>query len=74
MKRDFIFNFTYIFIYIAQAGVIISPNIETLNSCINLSLETSFIKFDVVVATFSNPLNMAVLGKRLNKTDIETVG
>ena len=52
----------------------ISPNIETLNSCINFSLETSFVKFDVVVATFSNPINMAVLGKRLNKTNIEKVG
>ena len=49
-------------------------NIETLNSGANLPLQTSFIQFDVAIATFKNLLKMAVLKKRLNKTDIEKVG
>ena len=36
-------------------------NIETLNSGENPTLQTSFIKFDVAIATFKNLLNMAVL-------------
>ena len=32
------------------------------------------MKFDVVIATLENLLNMAVLNKRLNKTDMEKVG
>ena len=49
-------------------------NIETLNYGGNPPLSTSLIKFDVAIATFKNLLNMAVLDKRLNKTDIEKVG
>ena len=51
----------------------ISFNIEKLNSGKNPPLETSFIKFDVAVATFKNPLNMAVSEVRLNVTYIEKV-
>ena len=40
---------------------------------LNLRLKTSFIKFDVVTATFKNLVKMAVLKDRLNKTDIEKV-
>ena len=46
----------------------------------SVSLEKSlvfhylFIKFDVVIATLENLLKMAVLKKRLNKTDMEKVG
>ena len=49
-------------------------NIETLNYGGNPPSSTSLIKFDVAIATFKNLLNMAVLDKRLNKTDIEKVG
>ena len=51
-----------------------SFNIETLNSGEDPPLQSSFLKFDVAVANFKNLLNMAVLEKRLNKTDIEKVG
>ena len=40
---------------------------------LNLQLKTSFIKFDVVTATFKNLVKMAVLKDRLNKTDMEKV-
>ena len=49
-------------------------NIETLNSDENPPLYTSFIKFDVAIATFKNLLNMGVLEERLDKTDIEKIG
>ena len=39
----------------------ISFNIETPNSGENPLLKSSFIKFDVAIATFKNLLNMAVL-------------
>ena len=52
----------------------VSFNIETLNSGTNLPLQTSFIKFDVAIATFKNLLKMAVLKERLNKKDMEKVG
>ena len=52
----------------------VSFNIETLNSDANPPLQTSFIKFDVAIATFKNLLKMAVLKERLNKTDMEKVG
>ena len=52
----------------------ISFNIDTLNSDENPPLLTSFIKFDVAIATFKNLLIMEVLEERLNKTDIEKVG
>ena len=42
----------------------ISFNIETLNYCENLPLQTLFKKFDVAIATFKNLLNMAVLEER----------
>ena len=45
-------------------------NIETIK---NPRLYTSFIKFNVAVATFKNLLNMAVLEECLNKTDTEKV-
>ena len=48
--------------------------IETLNSGENLPLYTSFIKFDVAIATFKKLLNMTVLEEHLQKTDIEKVG
>ena len=52
----------------------VSFNIETLNSGANPPLDNSFIKFDVAIATLENLLKMAVLNKRLNKTDMEKVG
>ena len=52
----------------------ISVNIETLISRENPPLWTSFIKFDVAIATFKNLLNKTVLEECLNKTDIEKVG
>ena len=48
----------------------ISFNIETLNSG---AKATSFIKFDIAIATFMNLLNMSVLKERLNKADMEKV-
>ena len=47
---------------------------ETLNSGKNPPLETSFINFDVVIATFKILLKMEVLEVRLNKTDVEKLG
>ena len=52
----------------------ISFNIEMLNSGENPPLQTSFIKYDVAIATFKNLLNMAVLEEHLKKMDIEKVG
>ena len=52
----------------------ISFNIETLNSGANPPLENSFAKFDIAIATLENLLKMAVLNKRLNKTDMEKIG
>ena len=52
----------------------VSFNIETLKSGTNLPLQTSFIKFDVAIATLKNLLKMAVLKERLNKKDMEKVG
>ena len=52
-------------------------NIKTLNSLNSgkyLPWQTSFIKFDVAVATFKNRLNMAVLEECLNKMETEKVG
>ena len=40
----------------------VSFNIETLNSSVNPPLDTSFIKSDVVIATFKNLLKMEVFG------------
>ena len=40
----------------------------------NLVFHYLFIKFDVAIATLENLLKMAVLNKRLNKTDMEKVG
>ena len=52
----------------------VSFNIETLNSGANPPLYTSFIKFNIAIATFQNLLKMTVLKKRLNETDMEKVG
>ena len=49
-------------------------NIETLNFGVYPLLQTSFIKFDVAIATFKNLLKIAVLEERLNKTGMEKVG
>ena len=51
----------------------ISFKIETIASGKNLSLQTSFITFDVTIANFKNLLDMAVLEERLYKTGIEKV-
>ena len=51
----------------------VSFNTETLNSGANLPLQTSFIKFDVAIATFKNLPKMALLREHLNKTDMEKV-
>ena len=51
----------------------ISFDIETLNSGKSPPLKTSFIKFDVAIATFKILLNIAVLEERLHKTDIEKI-
>ena len=51
----------------------ISFNNETLKSGKNPPLQNSFIKFDVAIATLENLLKMALLNKRLNKTDMEKV-
>ena len=58
----------------SQTSVMISFNIETLNSGKNPPLKTSFIKYGIAIATFKNLLNMAVLEEHLNETDIEKVG
>ena len=52
----------------------VSFNIETLKSGANPSLENSLIKFYFVIVTLENLLKMAVLNKRLNKTDMEKIG
>ena len=49
-------------------------NIEILNSGAIPPLYTSFIIFDVALATFNNLLQMGVLKKRLYKTYMEKVG
>ena len=51
----------------------ISFNIETLNSGENPPLLNSFIKFGVAISTLENLLKMAILNKRLNKTDMEKI-
>ena len=53
--------------------MMISFKIETIASGKNLSLQTSFITFDVTIANFKNLLDMAVLEERLYKTGIEKV-
>ena len=58
----------------SQTSKAISCNIEMLNSGANLPLYTSFIKSEIVIATFMNLLNMAVLKKHLNKMNMEKVG
>ena len=53
----------------------VSFNIETLNSGgANLPLQTLFIKFDIVIATFKNLLRMPVLKEHLNKMDMGKEG
>ena len=53
----------------------VSFNIETLNSGVaNLPLQTLFIKFDIVIATFKNLLRMPVLKEHLNKMDMGKEG
>ena len=48
----------------------VSFNIETLNSGVaNLPLQTLFIKFDIVIATFKNLPRLPVLKEHLNKMD-----
>ena len=69
----FVFYFLVLYTY-SQSSAVISFNIETLNSGKNSSLQTSFVRFDVPIATFKNLLNMAVSEERLNKTDIGKVG
>ena len=49
-------------------------NIEILNSGAIPTLYTSFIIFDVAIATSNNLLQMGVLKKRLYKTYMEKVG
>ena len=49
-------------------------NIEALNPGANPPVKTSFIKFDVAIATLNNLLQMVILKERLNKTDMEKVG
>ena len=49
-------------------------NIEILNSGAIPTLYTSFIIFDVAIATFNILLQMGVLKKRLYKTYMEKVG
>ena len=84
MKKDFIFQFhiyfsaSFAFYFLvsytySQTSAMISFNIETLNSGQKPSLQTSFIKPDVAIATFKNLFNMAVLEEHLNKADIEKV-
>ena len=46
-------------------------NIETLNSAANPPLYTSFIKFDVAIATYKTVLKMAVVKDRVNKMEME---
>ena len=62
------------FRYKSRTSAMVSINIETLRSGLNLPLQNSFIKFDVAIATFKNLLKMAVLQECLNKTDVEKVG
>ena len=52
----------------------VSFNIETIISGANLSLWKSFIKIGVTVYTLENLLKIAVLNRRLNKTDMEREG
>ena len=52
----------------------VSFNIENLDSDANLPLLTSFIKFDVAIATFKILLEITVLKGCLNETDMEKVG
>ena len=58
----------------SQTSAMVSFNIETLNSGANPSLANSFIKFYFVVVTLENLLKMAILNKRLNKTNMEKIG
>ena len=54
--------------------MIITFNVETLNPDTNPPLKTSFITFEVTIATFKNQLKMVVSKERLGKTDVEKVG
>ena len=55
----------------SEISVMVSFNIETLNSGANPLLHTSFIKFDVAIATFKTVLKMAVVKYCLNKMEME---
>ena len=85
MQKDFIFLFHIYFSASfpfydlvsdtqSQTSAVVTFNIETLNSGTNPPLQSSFIKFDVAIATFKNVLKMAVLKERLSKTDMKKVG
>ena len=54
--------------------MIVSFHIETLDSDTNQPLQTSFIKFDIAIATFENLRKVAVFKEHLNKTDMKKVG
>ena len=60
--------------YCCKNAATISFNIDRLNSGENPPLQTSFIKLDFAIATFTNLLNMAVLEEPLNKMEIDHVG
>ena len=55
----------------SEISVMVSFNIETLNSAANPPLYTSFIKFDVAIATYKTVLKMAVVKDRVNKMEME---
>ena len=71
-SASFAFYFLVSYKYF-QTSVLKSFNIETLASDENPPLYTSFIKLDLVIATFKNLLNMAALEVHLNKVEIEKV-
>ena len=54
----FFHQFWFLFSSFSQSSVMISFNIETLNSGRNLPLQASFIKFNVAIASFKNLLKM----------------
>ena len=71
-SASFAFYFQVLYRYF-QTNTVISFNIETLSSCIKITIIDLLDKTDVAIVIFKNLLNVAVLEEFLNKTNIEKI-
>ena len=71
-SASFAFYFQVLYTYF-QTNTVISFNIETLSSCIKITIIDLLDKTDVAIVIFKNLLNIAVLEEFLNKTNIEKI-